>query len=85
MAKDIAQSINNKLKEKAGSHPISYIDIRNQVVDELNSRNQNVIAASYSGYRKIEHYQQVISMILRYPHQLKHMLNNLQKTKIMLL
>ena len=52
MAKDIAQSINNKMKGKDRSHPISYIDIRNQVVEELKSRNQNMIAESYSGYRK---------------------------------
>ena len=52
MAKDIAQSINNKMKRKDRSHPISYIDIRNQVVEELKSRNQNMIAESYSGYRK---------------------------------
>jgi transcriptional repressor NrdR len=52
MAKDIARAINNKLKEKAGSHSISYIDIRDHVVEELKSRNQNVIADSYSGYRK---------------------------------
>ena len=52
MAKDIAQSINNKMKRKDRSHPISYIDIRNQVVEELKSRNQNMIAESYSGYMK---------------------------------
>jgi transcriptional repressor NrdR len=52
MAKDIARSINNKLKKNAESHSISYIDMRDQVVEELKSRNQNIIAESYSGYRK---------------------------------
>jgi hypothetical protein len=52
IAKDIAQSIINKLKEKAGNNSISYIDIRNKVVEELKSRKQNLIAESYAGYRK---------------------------------
>jgi transcriptional repressor NrdR len=52
IAKDIAQSIINKLKEKAWNNSISYIDIRNKVVEELKSRKQNLIAESYAGYRK---------------------------------
>ena len=52
MAKDIAKSLHKKLKENANSNIVSSSDIRMHIVEELKSRNENVIAESYSGYSK---------------------------------
>lgn len=52
MAKDIAKSIHKKLEEKAKNNAVRSVDIRDYVVEELKSRNEGVIAESYSGYSK---------------------------------
>lgn len=53
IAKDIAQSVHNKLKENDYQHSsISSQEIRNYVLEELRSREQNVTAEAYSGYIK---------------------------------
>ncbi|MBA3285979.1 MAG: hypothetical protein H0U27_13110 [Nitrosopumilus sp.] len=52
IAKDIANSIHEKLKEKSTQDSIGTVKIREQVIEELKSRNQDTIAASYSGYSK---------------------------------
>jgi hypothetical protein len=52
MAKDIAKSIHKKLEEKPENTTIRSIDIKDYVVEELKSRNESVIAESYSGYSK---------------------------------
>ncbi len=52
MAKDIAKSIHKKLGENTKNNSIRSIDIKDYVVEELNSRNENVTAESYSGYSK---------------------------------
>ncbi|MBA3977393.1 MAG: hypothetical protein H0X50_04250 [Nitrosopumilus sp.] len=52
MAKDIAKSIHKKLGENTKNNSIRSIDIKDYVVEELKSRNENVIAESYSGYSK---------------------------------
>ena len=52
MAKDIAKSIHKKLEEKTKNNAVRSVDIRDYVVEELKSRNEGVIAESYSGYSK---------------------------------
>ncbi len=52
MAKDIAKSIHKKLEEKTKNNTIRSVDIRDYVIEELKSRNEGVIAESYSGYSK---------------------------------
>ncbi len=52
MAKDIAKSIHKKLEEETKNNTVRSIDIRDYVVEELKSRNESVIADSYSGYSK---------------------------------
>ena len=52
MAKDIAKSIHKKLEEKAKNNAVRSVDIRDYVIEELKSRNEGVIAESYSGYSK---------------------------------
>ena len=52
MAKDIAKSIHKKLEEKTKNNTIRSVDIKDYVVEELKSRNEGVIAESYSGYSK---------------------------------
>jgi len=55
MAKDIAKSIHTKLKENnnnSNNNTIRSSQIKEFVIEELKSRNENVIAESYSGYSK---------------------------------
>lgn len=52
MAKDIAKSIHKKLEEKTKDNAVRSVDIRDYVIEELKSRNEGVIAESYSGYSK---------------------------------
>jgi hypothetical protein len=52
MAKDIAKSIHKKLEEKSENNTIRSVDIKGYVIDELKSRNEGVIAESFSGYSK---------------------------------
>lgn len=52
MAKDIAKSIHKKLEEKTKNNAVRSVDIRDYVIEELKSRNEGVIAESYSGYSK---------------------------------
>jgi transcriptional repressor NrdR len=52
MAKDIAKSIHKRLEEKTKNNAVRSVDIRDYVVEELKSRNEGVIAESYSGYSK---------------------------------
>jgi len=51
MAKDIAESINKKIKEN-NNNTILSSQIKKFVIEELKSRNENVITESYSGYSK---------------------------------
>ena len=54
MAKDIAKSIQKKIKENNNSNnnTIHSSQIKEFVTEELKSRNENVIAESFSGYSK---------------------------------
>jgi hypothetical protein len=53
MAKDIAKSIYKKIKENnSNNNTISSNQIKEFVIEELKSRNENVIAESFSGYSK---------------------------------
>jgi transcriptional repressor NrdR len=52
MAKDIAKSIHNKLKENTNNSTIKSSEIKELVTEELKARNENVIAESFSGYSK---------------------------------
>ena len=53
MAKDIAESINKKIKENNNNNnTILSSQIKKFVIEELKSRNENVITESYSGYSK---------------------------------
>ena len=51
MAKDIAKSIQKKIKEN-NNNTIHSSQIKEFVTEELKSRNENVIAESFSGYSK---------------------------------
>lgn len=52
MAKDIAKSLHKKLKENSNNNIVQSSNLKQYVVEELKSRNENVIAESYSGYSK---------------------------------
>ena len=53
MAKDIAKSIQKKIKENnSNNNTIRSSQIKEFVTEELKSRNENVIAESFSGYSK---------------------------------
>lgn len=52
MAKDIAESIYNRLKENTNNNTIRSSKIKELVTEELKARNENVIAESFSGYSK---------------------------------
>lgn len=52
MAKDIAKSIHNKLKENTNNSTIRSSQIKELVTEERKARNENVIAESFSGYSK---------------------------------
>ena len=53
MAKDIAKSIQKKIKENnSNNNTIHSSQIKEFVTEELKSRNENVIAESFSGYSK---------------------------------
>lgn len=52
MAKDIAESIHNRLKENTNNNTIRSSKIKELVTEELKARNENVIAESFSGYSK---------------------------------
>ena len=55
MAKDIAKSIHTELKENnnnSDNNTIRSSQIKEFVIEELKSRNEKVIAESYSGYSK---------------------------------
>ena len=53
IAKDISESLTNKLKENPPINNLIYSSkIREYVTEELKRRNQNTVAESYSGYSK---------------------------------